>query len=724
MSNDNENIRPNDRSNVNENITFNENNNETFDLTEYLNQVSPAVDNVTDIIIQSTESLTFANFIPVVKDIFGIVNEILGLFQVAKQNKRICGVLVDRVQAAKAAIENLIIRKDHYEDFFIPQNLGIMLNLFQSMKNIRDFVNKIHNFNDMQKFLQAQLIKNKFEELTTEFDGYISTLNFVITIDTNLKKDRDYDSLKEDIKETKEFLRLLVKSIDFARIPRASRSINVSDEDAMIGMMIDNRSEIIQLKNSLDDPRTPQKDEQDVLLSLKDFDSTLNDNENDILDYEDFETLEENHGNYYKRILKITSQEVIFKEIDLSRHINIQVKILKSISSSRDIIQYFGLIRSKENKEKKYIVLEWAEHGSLREFYQSKKLDYQLKSRIALDIARGLIFLDAHDILHHDIRSDNIMVDRHERAKIANFDMSRGYSDKSRKLRATRDNAPYMAPEKLENREYVYDPKCEIYSFGVLLWEIAEQKAPYLEISDVIELTKKILNREIKLKFSCQDIPEKWKQLFSEATDKNRKIRPEIRIIFEKITNFKSLNKTTKSSQPSLQTLMQNIFSLEDAIKHTNSKQGDKTKAWNSFCIYSNLNVHIAKYYKGYYLYHKLPPVNHADNERFKIAADLFKKAADNADITMAQHMYATCLVNGHGIEKNLELALNYFLKAANKDNYISMFRLGFMYYKGLGTKKNDEEGIYWLRLAAQHNVANAIKFCKEHNIDFEPFNC
>ncbi|RIB14687.1 hypothetical protein C2G38_2194357 [Gigaspora rosea] len=135
----------------------------------------------------------------------------------------------------------------------------------------KDFViNKIHTFNDMQKFLQAQLIKNKFEEFTTEFDGYISTLNFVITIDTNLKKDGDKDSLKEDI--------ILGKP------KRASRSINVSDENAMIGMIIDNRSEIIQLKNLLNDLRTPQKDEEDVLLSLRDFDSTLNDNENDILD--------------------------------------------------------------------------------------------------------------------------------------------------------------------------------------------------------------------------------------------------------------------------------------------------------------------------------------------------------------------------------------------------------------------------------------------------------
>ncbi|CAG8581081.1 19497_t:CDS:2, partial [Gigaspora rosea] len=114
------------------------------------------------------------------------------------------------------------------------------------------------------------------------------------------------------------------------------------------------------------------------------------------------------------------------------------------------------------------------------------------------------------------------------------------------------------------------------------------------------------------------------------------------------------------------------------AIKHTNSKQGDKTKTWNSFCIYSNLNVYIAKYYKEYYLYHKLPSVNHADNEQFKITTNLSKKTADNADITMAKHMHATFAI---------------------KENYLSM----------LLTKKNDEEEVHWSSLDVQHNEANCL---------------
>ncbi|RIB14686.1 hypothetical protein C2G38_2194356 [Gigaspora rosea] len=180
-----------------------------------------------------------------------------------------------------------------------------------------------------------------------------------------------------------------------------------------------------------------------------------------------------------------------------------------------------------------------------------------------------------------------------------------------------------MAPEKLENREYVYNPKC---AFWNTLWKIAEQKAPYFEIFDT--------------------------------------------------TFFTNLN-------------AKYFFSLEDAIKHTNSKQGDKTKTWNSFCIYSNLNVYIAKYYKEYYLYHKLPSVNHADNEQFKITTNLSKKTADNADITMAKHMHATCLINGQALKKTFAI----------KENYLSM----------LLTKKNDEEEVHWSSLDVQHNEANCL---------------
>ena len=69
-------------------------------------------------------------------------------------------------------------------------------------------------------------------------------------------------------------------------------------------------------------------------------------------------------------------------------------------------------------------------------------------------------------------------------AKIANFKLSRGFNDKSTAIKIF-DHLPWLAPEKLrvlgkEDKERVpYTQKCEIYSYGMLLWELGHQRIPY-----------------------------------------------------------------------------------------------------------------------------------------------------------------------------------------------------------------------------------------------------
>ncbi|CAG8846787.1 9380_t:CDS:2, partial [Racocetra persica] len=108
------------------------------------------------------------------------------------------------------------------------------------------------------------------------------------------------------------------------------------------------------------------------------------------------------------------------------------------------------------------------------------------KLRIAIDIARGLNFLRA--IIHRDIRAENILITHHETAKIGNFYLSRHFYDDTKNLEATQDTVRYAAPEILRKRDSKYTTKCEIFSFGILLWELAEERTPYAQYSDLIEI--------------------------------------------------------------------------------------------------------------------------------------------------------------------------------------------------------------------------------------------
>jgi serine/threonine protein kinase len=61
----------------------------------------------------------------------------------------------------------------------------------------------------------------------------------------------------------------------------------------------------------------------------------------------------------------------------------------------------------------------------------------------------------------------------------------------------------YCAPELLERaHNFKYDHKCEVYSFGILLWEIAEERIPYEEHKDILKLTDKVRNHRYRESFS------------------------------------------------------------------------------------------------------------------------------------------------------------------------------------------------------------------------------
>lgn len=189
----------------------------------------------------------------------------------------------------------------------------------------------------------------------------------------------------------------------------------------------------------------------------------------DPLKIEDFEFVSDsNRGKkVHKRIRKRDGCEVAFKEVpvkdlpeDTKNSISVQVTILKKIQQSDEIIKFIGLHKSNDSI---YLVTEWVEYGSLRQYYKTYGMEDGMKISIALEISRGLNFLASVQILHRDISSENILISLEKRAKITNFGLSRGFSDATRNIKANINNVRYMAPEKLKNKGYKYDIKCEVY---------------------------------------------------------------------------------------------------------------------------------------------------------------------------------------------------------------------------------------------------------------------
>ncbi|CAG8532791.1 21594_t:CDS:1 [Cetraspora pellucida] len=141
-------------------------------------------------------------FLPLFGDIITIVKEIIDMYNTAETNKRICGVLLDRVQAAEAAVNNLEIRKKERPEFFTEQNIVILRKLVNVIRKIGDFIKEIRELKGLWKYLTCKNVAETFKSLTAEFDGYMSSLSFAITIELKLQGERDRAALSKDVQET------------------------------------------------------------------------------------------------------------------------------------------------------------------------------------------------------------------------------------------------------------------------------------------------------------------------------------------------------------------------------------------------------------------------------------------------------------------------------------------------------------------------------------------
>ena len=123
-----------------------------------------------------------------------------------------------------------------------------------------------------------------------------------------------------------------------------------------------------------------------------------------------------------------------------------------------------------------YIVMEYVDGPSLQQLMTVKPPAPSLAMNIALDICRGLIAAHEQNIIHRDIKPQNILLTSDQIAKISDFGVARileATTDYAGTITGTRR---YMAPEQYEGS---YDYRADLYSTGLILYEIFMGKYPF-----------------------------------------------------------------------------------------------------------------------------------------------------------------------------------------------------------------------------------------------------
>jgi len=180
----------------------------------------------------------------------------------------------------------------------------------------------------------------------------------------------------------------------------------------------------------------------------------------------------------------------------------------------------------EDSEGRPFMVMEFLKGEDLRHAIKNGSTgDIRNKLRIALDIARALEHIHSQNIIHRDIKPDNVHVTTSGAIKLMDFGISKA-QDSTRTTTGVVMGTPYyMAPEQVLGRNIT--PLVDVYSFGVLLFELMTGTRPI--VGDTVErIFYQILQEPLNIEPMRQaGIPDPIIDLVSRCTEKDPTKRPQ-----------------------------------------------------------------------------------------------------------------------------------------------------------------------------------------------------
>ncbi|KAF7992951.1 hypothetical protein HCN44_005732 [Aphidius gifuensis] len=206
--------------------------------------------------------------------------------------------------------------------------------------------------------------------------------------------------------------------------------------------------------------------------------------------------------------------------------------------------EFYGIYRKRTLKKGEYdeiwFVLEFFDGGTVMDLVRSlakteKKLREEHIAYILKETIKGLIFLHENNIIHRDVRGNNIMLTKQGQVKILDFGLSKMTKGHMGKRQTSIGSPCWMAPEvvtSIGNKHDGYTARSDVWSVGITAIEMADVKAPFQDIHPTRTLFQIVRNPPPNL-----HRPINWSENFndfiSECLEKNPDNRPAMQEIIE-----------------------------------------------------------------------------------------------------------------------------------------------------------------------------------------------
>ncbi|KAA0716178.1 Mitogen-activated protein kinase kinase kinase 12 [Triplophysa tibetana] len=173
------------------------------------------------------------------------------------------------------------------------------------------------------------------------------------------------------------------------------------------------------------------------------------------------------------------------------------------------------------------LIMEYCAQGQLYEVLRAgRKITPSLLVDWAMGIAGGMNYLHLHKIIHRDLKSPNMLITHDDLVKISDFGTSKELRDKSTKM-SFAGTVAWMAPEVIRNEPV--SEKVDIWSFGVVLWEMLTGEIPYKDV-DSSAIIWGVGNNSLQLPLP-ESCPDGFKILLRQCWNCKPRNRPSFRQI-------------------------------------------------------------------------------------------------------------------------------------------------------------------------------------------------
>ncbi|RIB20625.1 kinase-like domain-containing protein [Gigaspora rosea] len=358
-----------------------------------------------------------------------IAKEINQIYVNSECNKETIRIMENRAKNAESVIAEFMKNDEKSKQKEYQVTLERLRDI---LTKIKEYCEKVSKLESLSRFFKANETKKEYDQLTEEYEKCIRDLALH---SANYTKKEESQKVDKDLEETEKTL----KGFD------TQKAVHIQHQIA-------NQSSDVHVKtirpNELTEPHVPSKKK----TPIKKFYGTIE------VECKDFKDLQDSE--------------------DFRRHL----AILEQLESPY-IRRFYGISYVDTQK---VMVFDWAEYGSLKDLYNAYNIPWKRKIQIIRDICRGLAFLRSVDILHHDIRCENVLVLHNLDPKLGNFRYARTVEGTTINLsNLTTMIIRWMAPELLmkyvekKYDEKVYTFNCEMFSLGMLIWELCYEKLPY-----------------------------------------------------------------------------------------------------------------------------------------------------------------------------------------------------------------------------------------------------